>query len=242
MTGTTSLQTIWKKAVWMTNSPVVYAPKDQRLEKQRLDSVSALEAFGKEVQCSENSKLTVAAQLTKGLEKAQKITGPRMALASAMQDNLVKWLLSEKLIALGFEHPRKLDDLPRIVPAEFWRGTKNWDRSTLSHQSIKFVDIRIIYPSYLTDMKMGNIASDEAAVVKSKVKIGRPSVSGQLLRCFEALLESGKINPRNSFASHFSMIKAWLNEHNPDMMPNPQKLSDNTIRKHLSSKFNSLKD
>lgn len=68
----------------------------------------------------------------------------------ALQASVLGYLSRGLAEGYGFEPPRRLQDSVVPIPAEAWTGKVDWSSSTLMHQSIRFIEIRIM-PAHWKD-------------------------------------------------------------------------------------------
>lgn len=227
------LQSIWSQGHWLARCDRAFSSKSQTERWKELDSISAIKIFQKEYADQNSSDVGWADAIFKALEPANAINIRRSDLTSEVRKNVLNYLKSKQLVAIGFEPPRKLDDVPKFLPLEVWNGTVNWDESSLKYQSLSFVDIRIVAPAWID-----KTLSENVSIEKSR---GRPSVASDLETCFRSLAVEQKFDFNGSMKSNFPTIRDWLNEHLSADGAEEYKISNEAIRKYFSPYFNKLK-
>jgi hypothetical protein len=167
------------------------------------------------------------------LEKGRQADRAFDHLAAAVQN----WLRRGALIALGFQKPRKLSDVPQIVPADVWGGIVNWSASTVCGAGIEAIEVRILHPNWIDALNQRKLAQFAAKSEIGPAPKGRPSFKREIVECFCEMKRCGYIDFNAPMKCCFPAIRAALAERFDDRRGQIEGLSDETIRVHVSALF-----
>lgn len=231
----------------MSRAPLHFAPKDIRDKWRELSSLSALKAGADHLEMTVTRGKSLFDVLGTTLTGMQAVLIPRAETASAAENHLLRRILDEQFLTLGFEYPRKMTSTVVEIPSNYWRGIVRWDRSELICQSLHFVEVRLIprhvIPAAVADKQaradsMKNTARNAGHDMPSA--IGRPSIKEHVTDAFNALHKKGQIRPQDSAKSHYPLVRQWLREHRPDLRVTDTKPSDEGIRAHFAPLFDAI--
>lgn len=237
MTKTTDEQ-LFK--LWRASSPLskawhTFARAEDRHKWKALAEASAIDAFAKGIEAAPESDDDGFAKLQKVLSDPQRILAERTAHRSRLQSDLLRYIQNGHLYGYGFETPRTLNSVPVAIPKRAWAGRIEWDKNTLTFESIKLVEVR------LTTNRIRNEILERGTVDTTPTQPpGRPGVKQAIEDAFHALSSAGKIDPEKSARSHFPQLMDWLDKNRPDLEVPPAKMSPKTIYKHFSPLFKDL--
>lgn len=153
-------------------------------------------------------------------------------LNTQLKRQLLHWLSSEILIALGFSYPRQPDDLPCLIPIDLWAQSVGWDKSKVEGNGLRIDAVRILHPQWI-----GGTESTESS--KSP---GRPSKVPMILEAYESLLGSQKIDFSAPKKSAVRQIRDWISTNHPDQFENGKGLGDEVIRRTIAERFDNDKN
>ncbi len=231
------LRDLWNTGTWMQDVWRAYADSEKLDRYKALYAQSAIELFSHPPAFAEDA--SPMAKLDTLLMAPQILFAQRAEVTRGMQEDLRRLLCAGKLVALGFEPPRKEASMPLLIPANYWPlrdtpGLSQWSKNTLKYASLIFVDVRIVSKQKL-----------EAALPTSTpqpAQMGRPSVNREIkLACLE-LIDAGRIETALSMKAHYPIIRDHLAQGGLDLPVPPSKINDETIRLVLSPLFKALKE
>ncbi len=79
------------------------------------------------------------------LQKLQNINSKNKIKLEKIRNNFIQKIINSEIIAYGYQSPRNINDNPIEIPKDFFLSkTINWDNSSIIHQSIEFVGVRIL--------------------------------------------------------------------------------------------------
>lgn len=174
--------------------------------------------------------------------------------------NVIHALKSGKIIALGFEIPRKITSRPIEIPTDVIENGKNTfsgisaKRNTVEKGKIKIEDIRFIWRRLVDTAlsriipikKNGLIIEHDPQAIKAKTlpenspkilpqKAGRKSRRQEILNAFKALSAEKKVTIDTSSTILSHLIREHIFLENPEQTPSDAGLSDETIRRIVRS-------
>lgn len=231
----------------MSAAPLHFAPEDIRNKWRELASLSALQAGTDHLKKTATRGAHWLDVLGTALEGMQTVITPRSETIRAAEAQLMKRILGQQFLALGFEAPRKLTSNVVEIPSHFWRGIVRWEDSELICQSLHFVEVRLV-PSHLipTAIPDRHAPADtmklEAmnAGQNAPASVGRPSIKEHITDAFNALHQKGQIRPHDTARSHYPLVRQWLRDHHPDLRVTDAKPSDEGIRAHFTPLFEGI--
>lgn len=234
------MRRLWPLGVPLSRAWVHFAHPDQKLRWQDLAKVSAIGAFSEasEALKLDSDETPLEMRLTKTFAPVTEILSARSSLQAEMQKAILIQIGEGQIFGMGFEPPRSLASLPKIVPKGFWSGRLEWGQNRVSYESLQLIDVRLVTKS---DWNQVYKATTVEIVLPPAPAKGRPSVGPHIQAASKALLAAGLIDIGQSANSHFPVIRSWLKANVSDMADTADNLSDETIRKHFGSFFNELK-
>ena len=160
---------------------------------------------------------------------------------------IFRWMTTGEVIALGFEKPRSIKDVPVELEPRWLEDNPqmNWYRGTLSANSLQFVEVRFITASRAEKIRA---ARRQAGPQRVRVAdfphskpVGRPTVRPQILMALEALERAGELDVSASISSHFPKIRQWLAEHCESIDVGEQTPGGEVIRRVASPYLKDLR-
>ena len=139
---------------------------------------------------SKDAQATMAATQTLLKERAD--------LEKRLKAEVVMRLRNGGLIGLAFEVPRTLNSEPVTIPRALWLGQIDWRQSTLKHDGLSFVAVRIGEP--------------EQVDLPEPTSPGRPSRRPEIVTAFQQLVAEGAIDHAQSLTSHFPAVRSRVKE------------------------------
>ena len=132
------------------------------------------------------------------MSETQELLNERVDLEKRLEADVVMQLQTGALTGLAFEEPRKLNSAPVAIPRSAWLGRIDWRKSSLSHEGLSFVAVRIAEPEKI------NLPAPSPQ--------GRPSRRPEIISAFQQLDAEGAIDRTQSLASHFAAIRLRAKE------------------------------
>lgn len=159
-----------------------------------------------------------------------RISNERLKLHNAARQASIRETLDRlargELVACGFEAPRKLDSRPILLSPAMFEGYIAWDKGTLSHEGLQFVEVRL---------------AETSAHPPALKAPGRPTIKHAIEEAFRALQDAGEIDPNKPAGTHYPKVRNWLRKHRTDLPKDPMSISNEGIRAHFSPLFNALR-
>ncbi|MBE7638691.1 MAG: hypothetical protein JJ879_14150 [Sneathiella sp.] len=220
---------IWNKAIPLPKALYRFGRKDKIARLQVLEqevAVPALMQVALEAIQSDEDRFQ---KLADGLKDAQSPFAKIRKIKESIQTEMFRALKARKVLAYGYDYPRKASDQAQEVPEELWSSFNDWSKDSLSTNGLRMDAIRLIPINWISKAPSPDPAP--------KASPGRPSRKDQILTAFEALDQEGKINRGNSMHSHCDLIREWILRHYPDESEQTKGLGDQIIRKTISPVF-----
>lgn len=155
----------------------------------------------------------------------------RNNVVSEMHDHVISLIARSKLIALGYELPRRALDKPIEIPTDVWSGKIDWVKSAVSGNELQFVAVRVI-PKVAAEKLLGKL------IPAPKPKpVGKPSVKREIVEGYKYLRERNQIDFSKPRTACDEQIRALLKLQYPDRAGTYAHLSDETFRIHIGILF-----
>jgi hypothetical protein len=148
--------------------------------------------------------------------------------ASAMpqvHEYIASLLEESRLLAFGYVLPRRPDDMPVPIPADIWSRKIDWRKSEVSGN--------IVPEKWVDQPSIQFLASPEIASIISK----RPSLKIIIPEAYRDLEKSGAIDFSAPMTRCYNSIRAHLAGRFPEHAGYFRSISDETIRKLISAKY-----
>jgi hypothetical protein len=146
-------------------------------------------------------------------------------LRQELEAEVIAQLRSGDLIGIGFDTPRRSDELPKQVPADIWNiASVKWARDEVQGSGLHMSAVRITRP--------------KQAQWKEP---GRPGTQTLVEAAFVQLIAEGKIDLQRSIKSHFEVVRERIWRNNPGMNRSTTGLGDKALSKHLGPLFRKAK-
>lgn len=158
--------------------------------------------------------------------------------------DLLKNILSEKVIGLGYESPVTTESKPKIIPLHIWpqKADKiNWNDSSFLENGINFLNIRIIKKSALKKKPDNKKKIFSPKIKIENKKMGRPSLKNQIIEAYEYLKKEGAIDYSKTLKSHTELIQKTVQALYPEIT-STAGMAHEAIRRALGSCFQTDRD
>lgn len=227
------LKQLWRHSIPLVSAPVYFAHPDKKVCHKTANSVSAIDAFHEGMATAQTNNKTGHDAFFTAFEGPQRILVERQDIMRDLQEDIIKWGRTDILRAVAFQPPRKLEDVPVVVPKSAWNGTFKWERSQVNFQSIEFIEVRVT-----TSKIWKQVVEKFAFDTKQK---GRPSMQHVLSQVINELVREGNVDLSRSIASHIPIIRKSVELLAKNQKMQKTVLGDETIRKAFSPIFKGLK-
>jgi len=137
-------------------------------------------------------------------------------------------LQAETLQGYGYALPRRVEDMPVLIPEDVWFGEVDWESSTVTGGGLSFASVRVASSSETVDTDLISI------VTMSLPTAGRPSKKDLILEAFEYGIQEGLLDFTNSNAVTYHKIRQIIEELKPDEYSGGKGLQDGAMQKHLA--------
>ena len=230
---------IWNRSIWLSNSAHAFAShfyKDEWQAAKRLrgEKVS-LQVLHDEALQARSEGIEGWDALLTGVKKLSDLNTPKEQLLKKASKQILQRLQDGRYRAFGFDRPRTMDTIPVQIPRDAWSDSTSLDSNNLHYQSMTLIDVRIRMAPKSADMEV------KKQLLEETKRPGRPSVAPAIKAAFHALNKTGEIDPDASQMSHYPKVRNWLELNYPNLPVPPAHISDNTLQKHFSPLFNTLK-
>ncbi|WP_424177139.1 hypothetical protein [Yoonia sp. TsM2_T14_4] len=232
-----TLQKIWANGIPMSRAWYAYAHADLKEKWNAAQNKSAMTAFEKGVEEAKMKDRPLSEVFMSGIVGSREILTEREKVRKSLQTNIINHVKLGRLLSFGFEPPRSLSSVPVAIPPDVWKGHVDWTASSLSGQSLQFIEVRLISPEGQDRLVEEALLSVEM----ERRQAGRPSIKLDVQKAFSALEKLGGIDVERSAKAHFPLIRQHMRTTNPDRYPESYKLGDEGIRSHFTPLFNELR-
>ena len=227
---------LWRSSYALSRAAFIFASPEDQAKWKALKDVSAIEAFQAGAVEASKGQPDFSAAVIQAMKAPSKILRDRAEHTDKLQQDVLKFIEGGLLHGFGFEPPRRLDSVPVPIPKRAWSDHIDWEKNSLTFESMQFVEVR------LTTNRIRNEILERGQVDKTPVNApGRPGVRSDIEDAFQALKDTGSIDPKASQSSHYPRVRAWLERNRPDLDVPPAQMSEKTIHKYFSPLFNELK-
>ncbi|MRU14962.1 hypothetical protein FDP25_05915 [Roseovarius sp. A21] len=242
---------IWKQATPARQARYMALSKDGRTELDRLLAQNAASAFMSDIERSLSKARSGVEAFQEAASELSIVVEARQALYKQGEARILAWLRKGTVVAVAYEAPRKLSDLPAEVPAEVICAAKSldWETGTLKVSGLHLVELRFLPSQYAeeiravvppaTDVRASNQAETEPS--EPTRPVGRPAIGPFIEEAFRALLKAGEIDLSTSMTSHYPLVRKWLENVRPEVITQPGMPGDEAIRKTISPLFKDAK-
>ncbi|MCR9146730.1 MAG: hypothetical protein NXH74_05965 [Rhodobacteraceae bacterium] len=225
--------------------------KERRAELDKLLAQSAASGFMSDIEklaAEERSGLAALKEAALGLAT---VTNARQTLFNEGQTRLLKWLRKGTVVAVAYESPRKLSDLPAVVPAEVICTARSldWEAGMLKRAGLHLVELRFIPSQRADEIRAASTSGvgqhstklSQPDPAETARPVGRPAIGPFIEEAFHALLEVGKIDLSASMASHYPLVRKWLEREHPETITQRGMPGNEAIRKTFAPLFKRAK-
>lgn len=233
-----TLQKIWANGISMSRSWFAFAPAELKEKWNAAQNKSAMTAFEQGVEEAKMKDRPLAEIFMSGIVGSQEVMTERDKVRESLQTNIANHIKFGRLVSYGFEPPRSLSSVPAAIPPDVWKGHLDWVGSSLSGQSLKFIEVRLISPQKRDQLVDSTLLTAEM----DKRQVGRPSIKLHVEQAFAALEKFGRIDVEQSAKAHFPLVREHMRKAHPEQYPENYKLGDEGIRSHFSPLFKRLKE
>ncbi len=157
--------------------------------------------------------------------------------------DLLKNILSEEIIGLGYAAPVQITDKPQIIPLHIWPqkiNEINWDNSSISKHGINFLDIRLIKKTAFKNKPDNKKKTTPPKIKIEDKKTGRPSLKNKIIEAYEYLKKEGAIDYSKNLKSHTEIIQKTVQALDTDIT-GTAGMEHEAIRRAISERFQSDK-
>lgn len=192
--------------------------------------------------------LNVALNVLAESMKTEGTIDPRMRITQAereeserlrdrLRDVLYRRIAAGDLVPLGFVHPRKVDDKPRLVPLDLFRRVMNWDSGRVEGHGLRIDDVRVID----VDSLLLAIDIPGPFTLVPPPKKGRPSKQALIREAYEACKRAGVIDFAASKKVAALTIRNWIEANRPEEYESGKGLGAEIIRRTISADFDACR-
>lgn len=154
-----------------------------------------------------------------------------------LQSIVRHWLLRGALVAYGYEKPRRIADLPQVIPTDVWKGTIDWTASGVRGAGIDALEVRVLHPTWIDALRQRTVAQFAATSLAKPNSKGRPSLKQEIIECYRELERGGHIDLNAPMKRCYPAIRRALAAKFENRSGQIEELSDETIRARISPLF-----
>lgn len=151
-----------------------------------------------------------------------------------LRDHVLMRIANGVVWAVGYATPRRHTDAPVRIPPDVWSGKVDWDKGEVSGNGLHFVAVRVALPPK-TPIDLISLPSESP-------KLGRPSLKNEILEAYLALEKGGIVDYSKPMVRLYQPIRDWLCVKYPNRAGTFGDLSDEAVRRIISSRFKSLRE
>jgi len=222
----------WKSAIPMQRAALAFAPKKSQERWRALQQTSAIEAAKISMAEAQEKGLTGNGALAAIFANPVEILSQRTQLEKELEAEILHHVKSGALLGFGFEMPRRVSSTELEIPPAAWRGKLDWTKGIITHESLTFVEVRLIAAT--KHQSLLGAALDQVVSATKPVQMGRPGMAADIAEAFFALRKGGKYDLNISLRMQCDMIRDWLIHRKPDSGYNPDRPGYDAIRRHLN--------
>ncbi|WP_432450266.1 hypothetical protein [Aliiroseovarius marinus] len=200
-----------------------------------------------QVDANEGANGDALAVLSQSVAETSALDRDRNRLTETGKARLLQALAAGNALALGFEHPRKRQDVPIKLEASDFGGTAHfrWDLGTLRSHGLHTIEVRFISAERAEGLaKKLRAETHERTGVKfaePAKPVGRPTVKPQIEAAFNTLLKEGSVDTTAPMNRNYIHIRQWLAVHCSELNVTPDTPNDETIRRIIKPLFDQAK-
>lgn len=161
----------------------------------------------------------------------QRILQERSEIKKTCETNILRHIQSGALLSYGFCAQRTVEASPIKLERRVWGGTRKWSENTIAHESLTFVEVRLINPHSIKILLGASL--DKIIPASTSPTAGRPTIKNDIEEAFRSLLDAGKFDLDASVKSKCQDIRNWLIHFKSDGNYGPNKPKYDAIRRHL---------
>ena len=163
-----------------------------------------------------------------------------------LHDNVIHAMNEDRLIALGFEVPRKVNSRPTLVPVDLvahkvpkFKILSQKDRS-IEKGSLKIEDVHFVWRRFvdeaLRDAKNPTLSIPEIKDREARPQ-GRPSKSEIILTAYKHLDKTGVIDFTKPQKDAIHQVQSYIQNYQPDLYENGKGFGSETTRGYIAEDF-----
>jgi len=160
------------------------------------------------------------------------------AFDAELRQVCARWINSGRMIALGFNPDRRIQDLAFPVPRDVVeRGEYVWDKNEMVLGAQRYVDVRIALPEWLEefspphdDGKQVGLHHLPELTERDSAPVGRQSRRAEILEAYEQLRSEGKVGPSTPVKTIAYMVRELVLHKTPG---DERGLHDETVRRNI---------
>ena len=158
---------------------------------------------------------------------------PRLQLELLCESEVVDHIRKGRLLAYGFEVPRRLASLPAEIPLDVLVNLTSLSSGKVQHGSLRIEEIRVLTPKRRDQIIQE--WQEVYAPLPPKKPRGRPSTQRDIADAYEALRDGGQIDPAQPQNSMHSPIRRWLMTHRRERGYSETKPSKTSINETVGA-------
>ena len=221
---------IWANAYPMHDAWRAYAPKELRESWKKSREVSAMKSFEESAVSGRKNGIEGMELFATALMGAKVVTDERERIRAECEEIFFSHIKRGALRSFAFCSPRTHDSVPVEIAARVWNGNVEWMSSKITHESLTFIEVRII-----NNGEINALLAKKLSTLPSSTRPlnGRPSIKSDIEEAFNALMGAGKFAIDAPVKSQCQIIREWLIHYKPEGGFGPSKPGYDAIRRHL---------
>lgn len=246
---------LWENATSSQTAPLSFLPSDflpkgkthADFAKPKFTLSALVDNLQSQSDAREGANGDALAILSQSVAETSALDQDRNRLTETGKARLLKALAAGNVLALGFEHPRKRQDVPIKLEASDFGGTAHfrWDLGSLRSHGLHTIEVRFISTEraegLAKELRAETLERSGVRFAEPAKPVGRPTIKPQIEAAFRALLEEGRVDVTAPMKRNYTIIRQWLALNCSDITVTPDTPNDETIRRIIKPLFDQAK-
>lgn len=233
-----NLLALWTDAHPMHGADLKFASKELRECWRNSLEISAMKTFEEKAISNRDAGRTGWDAFNDAVMASGGIAAERSKVRDMCKKQLLHHVETGALLSIAFNAPRTLNTPPLELAPRVWRGQLKWEQGQITHESLTFVEVRLITAQKVKALlvgKLNTLTNTEQPVS------GRPGIKSDIEEAFNTLLQAGNFNINASVKSQCQIIRDWLVEFKPEGGFSSTRPGYDAIRRYISPLIAAIK-
>ena len=161
-------------------------------------------------------------------------------LRETFEKRALNFIVSGKMVAFGYEMPRRAKSEPVRIPDDVFTDWHNidWGNNTVKGSDLHFTKVYAVKSHELGQETNSEIIIEhEEPIRETPNKVGRPNLGEKFVRAFKELEAEGCIDLSAPKSAMFAPVIQRAIESNPEEADRIKNVKDSTLYKSIGSLF-----